>query len=364
MPRPEGSQLNQNVNPILTNMAIGFLPDAEKPSSAGGLGYVGRGVFPSLPVASPSGMYNVWKRGDFLRRGGKKIANGEAPPVEGFATGSGNYSVDSWGVSTAYTARDLAEGRRAGISEGTLRTNKTKFVTLKGMLELELKVATFCQTSGNWTNTVAGVAANPVVGTSFMQWNQAGSQPVEDLIYWKEKMRLTSGFAPNKMVIPIQVWNTMRSNAELLSRITYSGTMDRPTQVSLQQVKDLFEIQNIVIAEGVYNTAVEGQVDAFGYIWGKSIWMGYVTDAPSLDQPSAGYNFAWTGDATAGLPAGVDGLGNEGPAQFGSTLSPEGLFIRTYDTVRPAMRYIDAEMYTQPNVTAADLGMTFTAVVP
>lgn len=364
MPRPEGSQLNQNVNPILTNMAIGFLPKFSAPSDEGGLGYVGRGIFPALPVASPSGMYNKWVRGDFLRRGGKKLANGEAPPVEGFATGSGNYSVDSWGVSSAYTARDLAEGRRAGIGEGTLRTNKTNFVTSKGMLELEIKVATLAQTAGNWSNTVAGVASGFVVGTNFLQWNQAASQPVEDVIYWKEKMRLTSGYAPNKMVIPIQIWNTLRSNAELLSRITYSGTMDRPTQVSLNQVKALFGIQNILIAEGVYNTAVEGQADSFSYIWGKTIWMGYVTDAPSVDTPSAGYNFAWNGDATAGLPAGAGDLGNEGPAQFGASLSPEGLFIRTYDTVRPAMRYIDAEMYTQPNVTAADLGMTFTAVIP
>lgn len=362
MPAPEGSQLNQALNPMLTNIAIGLLPKVEAPSDQGGLGFVARMIFPTVPVASPSGQYNIWKRGDFLRRGGKALANFESPPIEGYSTGKGSYTTDSWGVSTAYTARDLAEARRAGTSEMTMRANKNLFIVTKGLLELEYKVATLVQTNANWTTVRTGVANAPS-GVQFIQWDQPGATPIDDVLAYKELMRLTCGWAPNKMVIPIIVWLALMKNPQLIGRITYSGTMDRPTQVNLQQLKDLFQIQNIVIAEGVANTAAEGSADAYSYIWGKKVWMGYVTDAPSLDTPTAGYNFAWTGDATAGLPAGVSGLGNQGPAQFGAVMSPEGIFIRSYDLLRPSARFIDGEMYTQPNVTAADLGVILDAVI-
>lgn len=362
MPAPEGSQLNQSLNPMLTNIAIGLIPKIEAPSQQGGLGFVARAIFPTVPVAAPSAQYPIWNRGDFLRRGGKKTSNYEANPIEGFNTGKGNYSVGNWGISTMYTARDLANARIAGTSETQLRNLKNTFIVTKGLLELEYKVATLVQTNGNWTTVVTGVASGPS-SSQFIQWDQAASTPIDDVLAWKEKMRLLCGYAPNKMVIPQLVWIALRKNLQLIGRITYGGTMDRPTSVSLQQIKDLFEMQDIVIAEGVANTAVEGAANAFGYIWGKKVWMGFVAPAPSVDTPSAGYNFAWTGDATAGLPAGVSGLGTEGPASFGSVLSPEGLFIRSYDQNRPSGRFIDGEMYTDPNVTAADLGVIFDAVI-
>jgi len=174
------------------------------------------------------------------------------------------------------------------------------------------------------------------------------------------------------MVIPIQVWNTMRSNAELLSRINlfrHHGSA-RPRS-SLQQVKDLFEIQKHSSSPRASTThrRTKGQVDAFGYIWGKSIWMGYVTDA-ALARPALGGATKLRLDGRLprrGLPAGVDGLGNEGPGPIRFDPVARGpVSFRTYDTVRPAHAFtIDAEdVHGSPNVTAADLGMTFTGGHP
>lgn len=352
MPMPEGAALNQGFSPILTNFALNFIPKLTQ--------FIAKQVFPNVPVASPSGLYNIWKQGDFYRRSMKKLGNYEAPPVGGFSTSSGTFTVGKYGISTAYTAQDLAEARRGGTSDQMLINAKTQYVTIQSVLELEIQTATLVQTSGNWTTTRAGVTSAPS-GSQFIQWDQAASQPIDDIIAYIEVMRLLTGFAPNTLVIPIQVMNVLRRNAQVISRITYGGTMAQPTQISLQVLKDLFGVDNILVPEGVYNTAAEGQTDALTYIWNKNVWLGYVAASPSMETPSAGYHFSWMGDTTLGLPAGM-GSG-AGPNDFGSVMNPEGMFIRYYQMLRPNAQFIDSELFTTPNVVGADLGMTLTAAV-
>lgn len=353
MPMPEGSQLNQSVSPMLTNVALDFIPQATD--------FVARMLFPNVPVAAPSGTYNIWKRGDFLRRTMKKMGNAEGAPRAGFSTGTNTYSVASYGLGTTYTARDLAEARRGGSSDQKLINSKVRFVTIQALLELELQTASMIQTSANWTFAVTGVTSGATPGTSFLQWDLASSTPVADVDYLKNQMRLRTGKMPNKMSIPYAVWLKLKTNPDLISRITYGGTMDRPTEVKLNQLKTLFEIDNIVIPMGTYNTAAEGATDVFADIWGKYVWLGYVAAAPSVDEPSAGYHFSWIGDTTVGLPAGV-GTG-QGPASFGAVQNDEGMFIREYLENHPSQMVVESELWTTPNVVSADLGILMSAVI-
>lgn len=353
MPMPEGSQLNQSISPMLTNIALDFIPKMDM--------FVAKQVFPNVPVASAIGIYNIWKQGDFFRRTMKKLGNAEGAPRGGFSTGSNTYAVGKYGLGTTYTAMDLANARRGGSSDQKLINAKTYYVTFQAMLELEMQTASLIQTAGNWSVSVAGVASGPVVGTSFIAWDQAAATPVDDIIYLKNVMRLATGYEPNTMIIPYVVWLKLRSNLQLISRIVYGGTMDRPTQITLNQLKALFEIDNIIIPKGVYNSAAEGQTDVLTDIWGKQVWLGYVTDAPSNDTPSAGYHFSWVGDTTVGLPAGVSP--GQGPNSFGSVTSPEGIFIRTYLENHPSQQVIESELWTTPNVVSSALGILMTAVI-
>jgi len=352
MPMPEGAALNQGFSPILTSFALNYIPKLTQ--------FIAKSIFPNVPVASPSGAFNIWKQGDFYRRTMKKLGNYEASPIGGFSTGKGTYTVGKYGIATMYTAQDLAEARRGGTSDQFLINAKTQYVTTQGVLELELQTASLVQTSGNWTTTRAGVTSSPS-GSQFIQWDQAASQPIDDIIAYIEILRLLTGFKPNTMILPIQVMNMLRKNPQIISRITYGGTMAEPTQISMQVLKDLFLIDNILVPEGVYNTAAEGQTDALTYIWGKTVWLGYVASAPSMTEPSAGYHYSWVGDTTQGLPQGV--AAGVGPADFGSIMSPEGLFIRYYQQNRPNAQFIESELFTTPNVVGADLGMTLTAVI-
>lgn len=355
MPMPEGAQLNPSgYVPLLVTIAGGMLPDFAE--------FIADKVAPTVPVGAPTGLYNVWKRGDFMRRGGKRLANYEAAPIEGFSTKSGTYSVDNWGVATMWTARDLAEARRGGTTDPDFINAKVRFVTWKACLEREIAVATLTQTAGNWATTLAGVAGAPSAG-QFRRWDDAASDPVQDVVLLKEAMRLSSGMEPNTAIIPIQVMNSLKTNPNLLNRIVYGGTMSSPTEIDFEMIQKLFGFQNFLIPKGVYNTAKEGQADNFAYIWGKTIWIGYVAPKPSNQLPSAMYNFAWTGDASAGLPTGM--TGGVGPQAFDAMPDPAtaGLFMRRYRENRPSGEFLESELWITPNIVGSDFGMTLTTPI-
>lgn len=355
MPQPEGGQLDFGYNPILTSIGLNYLPKLDQ--------YIGPDIFPSVGVASPVGTYNVWKMGDFLRRNGKEIANYEAVPLGGFSTGQQTYSVKNWGVGTPYTARDLANARRGGMSDQAFRNGKARWVTTQGVLEKEFRVQALIQTPGNWSTTIAGVASGPTA-LQFVKWDQAAATPVDDVLLWKRKMRLLTGFAPNSMVIPELVMLALKKNAQVQDRVKVSLTGDNnrnPVKITDDHIKALLELDNLWVPTGVYNSAAEGQADVLADIWTYNImWLGYVTRTPSMEDPSAGYDFAWTGDTSEGVPGGLTG---EGPQNFGAVKNDKGLFIREYPDLPRAAIVIEGMIWSQPNVVGAALGMTWTAAI-
>jgi hypothetical protein len=359
MPMPEGSQLSQDFSPILTTLSMSFLPKFA-PAANGLGGFVAAQIFKNVSVGSPDGTFPVFSRADFMRIEAKKLANGEPAPIGGFGVSKAAYSTDNYGIAANWTARDLAEARRGGYAEAKIIRAKTLYVTGQCIMRREIDTATLIQTAANWTLTYAGVTAAPT-GPQFVQWDQVASSPVDDVIVWGQAMFDLCGFRPNTMVIPRLVWNALRRNQSLIDRIKYGGTMDKPTQITLQQLKALFEIDDIYVVEAQYNSAPENLAAVYASIWAtKTMWLGYIApgDNPDGEEPSAGYAFTWDGSGL-GLPAGA----GTGPASFDAVANPDGIFIRNYDTKRPAARYVEAELWTTPNVTAADLGMTMTAVI-
>ncbi len=355
MPMPEGSQLSRNFSPILTSLGQSFIPKLTN--------LVAGQIFKNVHVGGPVGSYPIWSRADFMRLEAKKLANAEPAPIGGFGVTYAAFSTSNYGIAANWTARDLADGRRGGYAEAQLIAAKTKYVVTQTLLRKEVDMATLIQTAANWTTTQSGVASGATLGTTFLQWDVAASDPVSDVINWGQIIYDLTGLRVNTMVIPRLVWNALRKNLNLIDRIKYGGTMDRPTEITLTQLKALFDIENIYIVEGLYNSAAEGLTAVYTSIWAtKTVWLGYVSpgEAGAGEDPSAGYSFTWDGSG-GGLPGGA----GTGPQSFGATpyQNESGIYIRNYETVRPAAKYVEAELWTTPNVTGADLGFTATAVI-
>src|ERR1700752_2815362 len=104
---PEGIQLTQGMNPMLTSVAINYVPSLTQ--------YIAKRIFPNVPVGSPTGQYPIWLQDDFLRIQAKIISNREAPPEVDYATSKGTYNVATYGASASWTDRELAAARIGGM---------------------------------------------------------------------------------------------------------------------------------------------------------------------------------------------------------------------------------------------------------
>ena len=350
---PEGNALTHGISPILTDMAISFLPDYSN--------LIARQVFPNVPVAAPSGQYNYWTQDDFLRQDAKKLGNREAAPEVDFSTSTGTYSVSAYGSAASWTNREGSEAAIGGIDPQDLINAKLQLTVGKSLLALESQTSTLIQTAANWYGTAAGVASGPS-GAQFLQFDSASSDPVQTVLAWRRNFHKNNGiYFPNTMILPGYIFDALQSNAALKDRIKYTGTQGDPTEITLNMLKALFKIPNILVPEGAYNTAKQGQTKSISYFWGNNVWMGHVAPTAGKYTPSAGYHYSWTGATNQGLPGGMASTG--GPQNMGSVRNAEGLFVERYQTVRPKLDWVETTIWTTPNVTSSDLGFLFTNVL-
>lgn len=61
--------------------------------------------------------------------------------------------------------------------------------------------------------------------------------------------------------------------------------------VTPQMLAALFNLDRVLIGAGVYDTSDEPAATAETFIWGKNMWIGYVSPRPAIENPSAGYVF-------------------------------------------------------------------------
>lgn len=348
MPQPEFRGLTGSYSPLLTTLAISYLGGIQED-------YVGRRLFPGVPTANSFGIYKKIPRGSFLRSKAKKLANNEAAPIGGFDYAEDNFSVDTYGIAANWTDKDLNAAQVGGIGAANLVRHKTLYVTQQAMLRLEQDTATLTRNFGSWSTNYTGIASGGGAPTSaqFIKWSDyLNSDPVSDFKRWKESMKLATGYDPNKFLLTRAPWRILSEHPDIIDRIKYTGTSSAPAKVSLQTVAALFEIDEIIVPGGVINSAEEGQPDAVDWIWGADCWLGYTTAAPSIDNPSAGYHFNWTGA----------GMGTS-PAAFQGQVNDEGMHIRQYTENRPAAYFVESNLFTTPKVTATDLGNAITSVI-
>jgi hypothetical protein len=320
-----------HVNRPLTNFAQKYMQDMSS--------FVSLRAMPNLPVSNKSDQYWIFNRADFFRDEAQEVADGTEAPTGGFSLSQDSYlcKVHKW-------ASDVTDQQRANQDpQVNLEQSKTEYVSLKLMIRRERLFMSRYFASGVWTADQTGVVGAP--GTNqFRQWNESASTPIEDLRLGIERVQARSGYRPNRLLVGRQVWNKLLDNDDLLSRISGGATAGMPAMVQRQLVASLLELDEILVADGVFNSSLKGQTEATGFIAGKSALLYYAPQTVSVEgTPSAGVQFSWTG-------------------LTGST--PSGYRIRRFRMEHLESDRIEGQMSFDYKVTGAELGSFFiTAVV-
>jgi hypothetical protein len=114
-----------------------------------------------------------------------------------------------------------------------------------------------------------------------------------------------------------------------------------PESITTEMLARFFDIDQILVAKAVKNTAKENQTFAGAFTHGKNALLAYVNPNPGLMQPSAMYTFAWKGP--------------------GGNLRQISISSLRADLIRSTR--IEGFSAFDNKIVAADLGYFFSAVV-
>ena len=299
MPYTQPGPGDVHVNRPLTNIAIAYMNSE--------MDYVADKVFPPVPVMNQSNQYwiiprDAWFRDSWeIRRPGAESAGG------GYELQRSTYSCDPWGFH-----KDVDDQSRANQdSPLSLDMQATEFVTQLGMIRKEVNWMDAYFKTNVWAFEGEGAAARSasldLTGTTandVVYWDAVGGTPVEDVRLIRSLVKQRTGRRPNVAVLGEFVYNALVDHDDIIGRLN-RGQSSGPAMANRDDLARLFEVDEVLVASAIENTADEGATIDMDFIGGKHALFAYRPPTPGLYVPSAGYTFSWTGYAGS-VPNGVE----------------------------------------------------------
>jgi len=254
-----------HIDAVLTGISIAF----KNP------GFVADVVFPLVPVKHESDKYYIYGKERFDIPSALRAPKSAYKRVD-WSVSTGTYSCEEYGLEEPIDDRE----RDNADEPLNLDIDTTEFLTDMLLLNREKRVADKLSDTTVLTQNVT------LSGTS--QWSDyTNSDPIGNVETGKNTINSNAGLNPNLMVMSREVFIKLRHHPQILERVKYS---ERGV-LTIELLQAVFEIDKIVIAESLYNTAKKGQTASLSRVWGKHCILAFVTPRPGIKQVSLGYAF-------------------------------------------------------------------------
>lgn len=325
MPNVSVNSVHSDV--LLSNVSVAFQQDARN--------FVASRAFPIIPVDKQSDKYVVIPRGDFNRDEMMPRADGTQSAGSTFSLSNDNYFAETYALHF-----DLGPQTAANADDAfKLKQNIVEFLTRKALIKKEKLFASQYLITGVWTKDWTGVSSNPNNTSQRLHWSDAASDPIGDIRAARTSQHILTGFRPNVLVVGRQVMDALELHPDIIDRVKY-GTQTDVSIASYSHLLQLFELDEILVMDGIENTADKGATDVHALINGKDALLMYRPPAAGILTPAAGYTFAW-----------------QGAAGWGTTVTSEEIPL-----TRGAVRY-EVQMSFDMKKVAADMGTFFDGIV-
>lgn len=273
-------------NQYLTNMSMAFFQKDED--------FVANALFPICPVDLSTGYYYTFNKADLARDNvSKKPKFGKVTPaIMGQSDDTYKCEVDQVIVGIDQIgALDYSRSRAPGVADP--RRAKVRFATEQMKLHMDIMFAENYFKAGVWANEYAGVASNPT-GKQFLKFTDANFDPINFFDTLKRNIKQTGRRSPNKLGLGVDAFIALRNHPDIVERVKFTGSTLNPARVTTDVLAQLFGLDKVVVLESTYNKAEVGATEDMQFVCdSKSAILLYATDAPQIDEPSAGYTFTW-----------------------------------------------------------------------
>lgn len=286
-----------HVDKPLTNISVAYMQNAD--------GFVADRVFPIVPSQYQSDLYYELSRADWNRDQMKPRAPSTESQGGGYEWTRSNYFCEVYGFH-----RDIDDQLVANAdSVIDLHGEATRFVTQISMIQREVNFASTYMTSGVWTYEVDGAASKSTTfvpttantaNNNLVYWDSANATPIADISLLKRYVQLSTGFRPNTLVLARPVFDALLECPDIIDRLDRGQTPNGPAKASKAALTALFDLDDIMVMDGIVNTAAEDVAESNSFIAGNHALLLYRPRAAGRMTPSAGYTFTWTGYSGVG----------------------------------------------------------------
>lgn len=290
-------------NIYLTNLSMAYFQQASR--------YVAKSIFPICPVQLSSARFYTFNKADLLRNNvQRKPQFGKVAPAQmGQLDQSYSCQVDQVivGIDQISTL-NYQRTNAPGVADP--RRAKVKFIAEQMNLHQDIKFADNFFKAGVWGNEWTGGTEYNKTNKTFIKFSDDNCDPVvlfDDLCTEVEQ---NTGRRPNRLGLGKEAYNKLKAHPAVVERVKFGGSTANPATVNERVLAELFGFEKVVVLSSIYNSAPIGADADMNFICDPTAAiLAYATDAPAIDEPSAGYIFTW------------DMLGN---GQYMPTLQYEG----------------------------------------
>ena len=245
--------------------------------------FVASRILPVLPVTEQSGKLGKYGK-DFLRLVNTVMGgSGKAARIKTLVDSTSSYYIEDHGLEANISKNDLKNFQTpydAELDESLGLIVLMKIAKEKAIADALTDTATITQNT-----TLSGTA----------QFNDyTNSDPLGKFLTARTTVRDGIGFPPNKAIMDWKVANTLAYHPGILDALGF--TQARAGQLTELELAKALGVDEVLIPRVMYNSAVEGQSDSLGAVWGKHIVFAYSPSVARRKQQSLGYEVVYEGE--------------------------------------------------------------------
>ena len=172
-------------------------------------------------------------------------------------------------------------------------------VTRKGLLRQERAFVDRYFKKSAWGFSADGAAGRSSnldlsgnTADDLVYWNDEDATPIQDVRLAKRLVLERTGFMPNVLGMGRPVFDSLVDHEDIVGRLD-RGQTTGPAMANRESLAALFEVDEVLVFDAVYDTAKFGAEAANAFVSGKHALLAYRAETPDVMMPSAGYKFSW-----------------------------------------------------------------------
>lgn len=257
-------------------------------------GFIGNRIFPIFEAPNVAGRFPKVKVEELLRYN----ANVDRAPASGYNRDSTKFEDDNY-ATFEYGAEEEVDDKLRNMYKFQF---DAETIALKKAIDriLRAQEVRISQAVFN-TTTFTGSTLFLDVSGSRPWTNKAQATPVDEINTAKRNIRQNFGKWPNTILFDYSLLLYIRELNDIQDRIASSGAGQsiKASEITKAQLAQVFDIPNVLVANAVQNTALEGNAASMSSLWSDSYcFVGYMAETNDITEPCLGRCFHWGGDGS------------------------------------------------------------------